>query len=560
MHRCARTTARTRFNFLCILAVGLKQSGFAIEVRAVQSVQLRRSVLPSTHGSRDDSKPSSADPEKHSFSRQAGDPPRETDLRSQSGDWLFHVQTTVCRGDSFDNTTNSLFSRIVLPLLFVLSTCAISATAIGNRKAGVETETLKPWQTFRDSDIPGLPSGYSQKTASAMMPEVPESKSRLWHLDFARVCAVICVVFEHSGGEDYARRNVGFCLWWVLPYLYMTSGMGFMMSKSSICRYVARLLCILVVGVGANLIADLVNHRDWQHDFGNTVFQMFFVVMLIAMAVIMEPLRRLLRYRQIDPNSQVTLGGVLGAVLWCSIVLVALWCFVTGRSLDIAARDGAGKGWLQYYAPIFEHAHVIVVQVGGVIFLCTLAAMIAKPDHAGLVGWLLLPFVYLPRVVLPFNQDGFPHLICLYILAMATTVWPLRGSATIGKWARSYWPFLVLLLMLISMIDMWGRCDMQPPYAMWERFRMCIGELILVICFLTGAFAPDDPYEITIWMGYWALYAYCFHVMWFRLLGTPYGAVVTLSSAIIFGALHAGFEASRKKADALKQGMSVEGA
>lgn len=47
-----------------------------------------------------------------------------------------------------------------------------------------------------------------------------------------------------------------------------------MMSKSSMWGYILRLLAVFAVGVSANLFADAVNHRDWQHDFGNTIFQM----------------------------------------------------------------------------------------------------------------------------------------------------------------------------------------------------------------------------------------------------------------------------------------------
>ena len=53
---------------------------------------------------------------------------------------------------------------------------------------------------------------------------------------------------------------------------------------------------------------------------------------------------------------------------------------------------------------------------------------------------------------------------------------------------------------------------------------MFLGELILVVCFMAGAFTPSDPHKITSWLGQWSLYAYCFHVMWYRLLGSPYGA------------------------------------
>lgn len=68
---------------------------------------------------------------------------------------------------------------------------------------------------------------------------------------------------------------------------------------------------------------------------------------------------------------------------------------------------------------------------------------------------------------------------------------------------------------------------------------MFLGELILVVCFMAGAFTPSDPHRITSWLGQWSLYAYCFHVMWYRLLGSPYGAIVTFAGMPLFWAMAA---------------------
>ncbi|CAE7816523.1 unnamed protein product [Symbiodinium sp. CCMP2456] len=353
----------------------------------------------------------------------------------------------------------------------------------------------------------------------------------------------MCVIFEHSGGETYTHRNVGFGLWWALPYLYITSGMSSMMSKSSLWGYVIRLVVVFTAGVSANLFADMVKHRDWRHDFGNTIFQMFFVIMLLIMAPLAEPLRQALRSRQ--DGESVSRATVAFTVFWGAVSAVALASFVrgyTGDSPDFVTQtfeDEEVSRWIKLYAPVLRHTPIILVHVAGTLFLGLLATILCQPENTGLVGWVLLAFTYLQMVIVPWDQDSFAHLVNLNIVGMLTFQWPLAGSNYIAAAVKAYWPFLLMFLCLDSMPDMWGRCDVHSPYSTWERFRMFLGELILVVCFMAGAFTPSDPHRITSWLGQWSLYAYCFHVMWYRLLGSPYGAIVTFAGMPVFWAMAA---------------------
>mmetsp|Transcript_48233 Transcript_48233/g.75134 ORF Transcript_48233/g.75134 Transcript_48233/m.75134 type:complete len:535 (+) Transcript_48233:54-1658(+) len=460
--------------------------------------------------------------------------PTENELKALSNDWLFHVQTTSCSGTAFDNSADSLFSRLFLPLLFLWCVFAISATSLSTGQSRAEAQKLamgsEEYETFAEPPPAELPQADRPHSA-----ELSTVKARLWHLDFARICAVMCVIFEHSGGEDYTHRNVIFGLWWALPYLYMTSGIGCMMSNKSMVGYVGRLACVFAVGVGANWIADVVNHRDWAGDFGNTIFQMWFVVMLVIMAILTEPLRLALQRRRDSAYAKPTKATFFAASVFGFITLTALWNFSRAAPLE---HKNYGNAWMQYYSPILKHIPIIVALICGMLSLSIYAAIVSKPENTGFIGWLLLAYVYVPSVLIPWDQSGFSHLMTLYIFSMVTTVFPLAGSDAISKCVRSYWPFVVMTLCLSSMPDMWGRCDVHPPYATWERLRLNFGEFIMVVCFVTSAFAPDDPYKVTVWMGWWSLYAYCFHVMWYRLLGSPYGAVVTFSFIAVFYLLH----------------------
>jgi len=434
-----------------------------------------------------------------------GDAPTEQELQRWAGDWLFHVRTTSCHGDVFDNGTSTRTSRLILPLL-----CLVCATAVlaGQSHKAVEAERPGP-------------------------AEPVSAAGRLWHVDFARICAVMCVIFEHCGGETYTHRNVGFGLWWALPYLYITSGMSSMMSKSTFGAYVGRLLAVFCVGTGANLIADISNRRDWRHDMGNTIFQMFFVVMLLLMAPLAEPLRRALR-------EEKGARPFFACGFWGVGSLVALLLFVRGYTGDEGSPvTPEVSRWLEMYLPVLRHAPIIVVHVGGSLFLALLATLVCAPHYRGWVGWILLFFSYAQMVLIPWDQDSFAHLISLNVVGMVALAWPLKGSAEIALYVKAYWPFLLMFLCLDSMPDMWGRCDVHSPYSTWERFRMFLGEFVLVACFLAGAFTPSDPKQITSWLGLWSLYAYCFHVMWYRLLGSPYGAIVTFAGIPIFWALSA---------------------
>ncbi|CAE7913248.1 unnamed protein product [Symbiodinium necroappetens] len=370
---------------------------------------------------------------------------------------------------------------------------------------------------------------------SALMAIVQEMRRGLFAEFFAE--------FARAGGETYTHRNVGFGLWWALPYLYITSGMSSMMSKSSLWGYVIRLVVVFTAGVSANLFADLVKHRDWRHDFGNTIFQMFFVIMLLIMAPLAEPLRQALRSRQ--EGQSVSRATVAFTVFWGAVSAVALASFVrgyTGDSPDFVTQtfeDEEVSRWIKLYAPILRHTPIILVHVAGTLFLGLLATILCQPENTGLVGWVLLAFTYLQMVIVPWDQDSFAHLVNLNIAGMLTFQWPLAGSKHIAAAVKAYWPFLLMFLCLDSMPDMWGRCDVHSPYSTWERFRMFLGELILVVCFMAGAFTPSDPHRITSWLGQWSLYAYCFHVMWYRLLGSPYGAIVTFAGMPLFWAMAA---------------------
>jgi len=474
------------------------------------------------------------------------DVPTEQDIKKNfSGDWLFHVRTTACHGDAFDNGVGTRISRTFLPVLSITCVAFVlfSKEPRERRDKDDERDADKIERADGGQDA-GPHDSTSGQVGQAVENDANATKpkaERLYHVDFARICAVMCVIFEHSGGISYTHRNVGFGLWWALPFLYVTSGMSSMMTKSSMCAYAFRLLIVFSAGVSANLFADIVNDRDWRHDFGNTIFQMFFVVMLLIMAPLAEPLRQALRARSNEHDEKATTS--LFTIFWGTVLAGSLAFFVRGVTGDTdivteTFKEENVSRWIQFYAPVLRRTPIILVHVGGTLFLSLLGAMVCHRENTGMIGWILLAFTYLQMIVIPWDQDSFAHLVSLNIVGMVTFQWPLAGSKKIALLVKLYWPFLLMILCLDSMPDMWGRCDVHSPYSTWERFRMFFGEFTLVVCFIAGAFTPSDPNGVTAWLNVWSLYAYCFHVMWYRLFGSPYGAIITFAGIPMFYLIH----------------------
>eukprot|EP00928_Gymnodinium_smaydae_P072634 TRINITY_DN5596_c0_g1_i1.p1 TRINITY_DN5596_c0_g1~~TRINITY_DN5596_c0_g1_i1.p1 ORF type:complete len:447 (+),score=25.11 TRINITY_DN5596_c0_g1_i1:114-1454(+) len=423
------------------------------------------------------------------------------------GDWLYQVKTRRCHYGGWDNTPTSLGSAIFFLCWFLLS---VAAVACAHRRAStaVDVELVE--------DV--------KKTSPS---------KRLCYLDYMRVVAVACVVTEHSGGDIYSDRNVGFVLHWVLPYLYMTSGICYMLSKSPLWRYELRLFVVFVVGVGANRIADMINGIAFDGRFGETMFQMAYVFILMLLGVISAPLR--LGFKGKWSGTESIKVGYVNAALaafYLLCTLYALVCMFQGlKVLPVFDQPF----WVGFAAAFKDNSTVLVVTLCGTLFLCSLSAYLG---HNDLLGWILLGYVYVPRVVAPFGWVGFSHLTQLYFVGMAVERGHLRGQQALREFIRAHWPLGVAACLLLSMPAMSGRCDSLPPDTYWERFRFYSVELAFTLALLSGALESADPYGALGWLCKWALYAYCFHEAWQRLCPRPWGAVISYSSAILFYAGH----------------------
>eukprot|EP00427_Karlodinium_veneficum_P008606 CAMPEP_0169083104 /NCGR_PEP_ID=MMETSP1015-20121227/11900_1 /TAXON_ID=342587 /ORGANISM="Karlodinium micrum, Strain CCMP2283" /LENGTH=545 /DNA_ID=CAMNT_0009143005 /DNA_START=70 /DNA_END=1703 /DNA_ORIENTATION=+ len=435
---------------------------------------------------------------------------------SPKHDWLFnYVNSTSCREPVWDNTDKSLLSRIFLPV-FVSGLVGLVLYSGSRISSSGESS---------DSDVARTD---------------PTPNVRRCDLDYARIVCVACVVIEHSGGTNWIRHNTVFVLTWFLPFLYITSGISFIMSKRTTLAFNARLGILFAIGVGANLVADAIGGRNWTEDFGNTIFQMFYVLMLIFMSFVAAPLRFGLLWRKEHPGARAPVELWLWMLVFGTIAATSLVYVAMGRSFLQASEPEFvmavkhGMPWDIAAAPMLNHAPIAVFQVAGCMFLSHLACLL---DATDILPWLLLAHIFVPRILIPWPRVGFPQNLELFIFAMVAEAWTIRGYQIIRKVVHNYWPIMVFLFMITSVPDYVGRCDLFPPNTCWERLRYYSIEFALCLFLSAGAFNVTDPYAATEWLTYWALYAYCFHVAWARLLPMPYGAVLTFSSVVVFYAV-----------------------
>lgn len=410
-------------------------------------------------------------------------------------DWLFHVRTTHCDAKvPFDIEADSFTVRVIALVLLACSLLLL---------------TLSPGE---QSPLPSQ-----------------QNPDRVYFLDYARSIAVMCVVYDHSGGAGYTSRNTIFSLWWCMPFLYMTSGTSFVMSQSSLASYLSRLLRLLAIGVGFNLAADMYSHRDWHNNFGDTIFQMWFVVMLIVMAIISAPLSSALKVVRDTPLTPFVAPAV---IFWSVLTLAGL----IGSTVEIDFKDVEKHShWIRKYESTFEHVPWMLFTVSGTFLLCYWAIAHTGSTQNGMLVWAILLFLYVPPCIAPYHQGSqFARLVGLYVLAMVSQVWPGQGFETISKAVASYWPILLFTLGAISMPDMTGRCDQFPPGSVWERFRHLSGEALLTICYLAGGFQASDCYNICESLRYWSLFAYATHVAWYRTMGSPSSTLFTFGTMPVF--------------------------
>eukprot|EP00435_Cladocopium_sp_Y103_P070936 s138_g36.t1 len=320
---------------------------------------------------------------------------------------------------------------------------------------------------------------------------------------------------------------------WVVPFLYVVSGIAFMLSKTGILKYEFRLFLVLVIGTAANAVAEMVKGKDPVARPGWTMYQMAYVAVIMIVSALVVPIKEVLKWRAENPRAATPWRLRIIAALYGLLTTASLVLFIGGFSFmtdgESLRQSGAGGATVLLEAPMF------LSRTFGLFFLVSLTACWGYCSSA---GWVLILLSYATHAMIPYNKGGHPLSPDLFLIGMVTYEWPLKYKTQVASTLRSYWPVILAVILLCSMPQVSGRCDLHPMHTTWERCRFRFVEAVLVTGLITGAFRADDPHGITPWMNLWSLYAYCFHVAWARILPRPYGAAVTYGSIPLFYICH----------------------
>lgn len=103
-------------------------------------------------------------------------------------------------------------------------------------------------------------------------------------LDMLRVIAIYGVVVDHGNpvSKQYGIHDVMFTQNWTLQLLWVTCGISWSLTRSSLGPYVMRLCVYLAIGVSFNWMAWVYQGMPWRHDLQGVVYQFAFIVGLIV--------------------------------------------------------------------------------------------------------------------------------------------------------------------------------------------------------------------------------------------------------------------------------------
>lgn len=262
---------------------------------------------------------------------------------------------------------------------------------------------------------------------------------------------------------------------------------------------------------------------------------MAYVIMLMSMSFCTEPLRKALFWRRSNPGSvKVPRELKLWAALYMFLTTVGFIWFLSGdRPIDVDKIEWLGEMKGAGFR-VLNVIPLLLAQMGGQMTICFACCLTGS---SGWVTWILLVVVLLQQAAIPYQRGGHPFDADLFVWGMVAWAWPLKGQEAVARVIREYWPLWIMVLLLLSMPHVEGRCDLDPLNTWWERLRFRAVEAALLVALLSGALNTGDSLGVTRWLNVWALFAYCSHVAWARLFGVPYGAVVSYASAGIFYAM-----------------------
>eukprot|EP01043_Picozoa_sp_COSAG02_P001557 COSAG02_NODE_33_length_50286_cov_83.550760_24_plen_483_part_00 len=433
-------------------------------------------------------------------------------------DWWFSPQTIWCTAGPSDLST---LSTVFRGMICVFALAMLVWPLLLHRRRG---------EGFMLS---------SEQVAELGLESPPKPKrTRLYHLDYFRTMSVIAVIVDHTGGHRISDRNTFCSLQWTQQFLMLISGMAFMMSRSKMGPYVARLLLITVIGMIANwlgfLIAGGMRRRPGQkcvqcnlmddpdlnqadtfqernafsvfydpdkdpscapdcapdYSFTDINFQMGYALMLAAIAIACRPIKEAVQWRNDNPREHAPKRILVIAGSYGFMFLLQLSAYIYDPT--------EGK----FYSPC---GYTLVLLELAIISLACVYPVSDGHGAESHLGWILMVVMYVPRVVGDVRfKPG--HWIDMFVLGLVVQKWPLTGHKQLLNNFKAY-PPLALAVLMMAKLDQFGRCDLFVPYYWFERLRFNFGEGWLVLAFCVGALNAQDPWGISRWLNWWSLCA-----------------------------------------------------
>lgn len=290
---------------------------------------------------------------------------------------------------------------------------------------------------------------------------------------------------------------------------------------------------IFVVGVVCNIIGDAIGRPMWYTDCGNTVYQMFYVLVIIMLAFFAWPLRATLRddaepfggTSSVRWLSNYASDRALTLALYSTLWLATAACYFSGVDILSILEEWdplfSQSSWTMYIRDIIRNIFFLLAHAFGFAAITALFVYLRR-DPAGWpfnISWLILFYIYLPPTLMPMNMAYGPHAVMLYLLGVVVAKYPFYGERAIARTFQSYGLLVVVVLLILPAQPLLkGRCDIFVPPTYWERIRFYFGEAVLAVLLLTKSLVASDPYRWVQPLGWWALFAFTTHVALARAL------------------------------------------
>lgn len=376
----------------------------------------------------------------------------------------------------------------------------------------------------------GREAGAGAQEAASLAPSRSPT-GRIVYLDFWRTYCVCLVCITHGTQDVYVRWNVVACQQWALPIICLISGSLYAKSRQHVVAYSARLALYFSCGCALNGFATIVTGiKWWQDEFDMAVmFQMSFVILFIGGAIVAKPLKSQLQARmELDKVQHARRNLIIYLILLCVAagVQVAFWC------LNFEEGDQGVRLTSYCFATAL---------------LAALGCRLLPAGRVGLLGWILLAWIYATRLVHREDRPGLEfHFVDLYMWAFVVQLVPLSGQAWIGQKMVHSWPIWAIACALIIVPGIQGRMDQHPFPHIVERFRQYVPEFVFVLAFTTIPCAgsgetlsfSEGAARHMSWLNYWSLFAYMAHKAVYdlaELIPVPLlGLVLVSGSMLIF--------------------------